>query len=155
MIRYILCAMHCFYRGACRNFKKSMIVDNNLDLILSFGSSLQLCVKSTLETCLTNTEQKKTGNPTWKMHYSELTNWWRANWQTGGGAKSALVPSRNQLHKFWQAYPRLTLPLIPTMYDTWGGTSRILGARGLRKKLSPVEGFRPPTHYVVWVGEPD
>ena len=36
-----------FYRGACRNFKKwkSMIVDNNLDLILSFGSSLQLCVK--------------------------------------------------------------------------------------------------------------
>ena len=31
------------------------------------------------------------------------------------------------------------------MYDTWGGTSRILGARGLRKKLSPVEGFRPPT----------
>ena len=41
------------------------------------------------------------------------------------------------------------------MYDTWGGTSRILGARGLRKKLSPVEGFRPPTHYVVWVGEPD
>ena len=41
------------------------------------------------------------------------------------------------------------------MYDTWGGTSRILGARGLRKKLSPLEGFRPPTHYVVWVGEPD
>ena len=98
---------------------------------------------------------KIAGNPTWKMHYSELTNWRRANWQTGGGAKSALVPSRNQLHKFWQAYPRLTLPLIPTMYDTWGGTSRILGARGLRKKLSPVEGFRPPTHYVVWVGEPD
>ena len=89
------------------------------------------------------------------MHYSELTNWRRANWQTGGGAKSALVPSRNQLHKFWQAYPGATLPLIPTMYDTWGGTSRILGARGLRKKLSPVEGFRPPTHYVVWVGEPD
>ena len=45
MIKCILCAMHCFYRGACRNFKKSMIVDNNLDLILSFGSSLQLCVK--------------------------------------------------------------------------------------------------------------
>ena len=41
------------------------------------------------------------------------------------------------------------------MYDTWGGTIRILGARGLRKKLSPVEGFGPPTHYVVWVGEPD
>ena len=58
MIKYIVCAMHCFYRGACRNFKKSMIVDNNLDLILSFGSSLQLCVKSTLGTCLTNTEQK-------------------------------------------------------------------------------------------------
>ena len=30
-----------------------------------------------------------------------------------------------------------------------GGTIRILGARGLRKKLSPVEGFGPPTHYVL------
>ena len=99
---------------------------------------------------------KIAGNPTWKMHYSELTNWRRANWQTGGGAKSALVPSRNQLHKFWQAYPGATLPLIPTMYDTWGGTSRILGVRGLRKKLSPLEGFRHPTNFQVswriWLG---
>ena len=60
-----------------------------------------------------------------------------------------LVPSRNQLHKFWQAYPRLTLLLIPTMYEIWGGTSRILGARGLRKKISPLEGFRPPTNFQV------
>ena len=107
------------------------------------------------EMCLGNT---KNGNGE-KSNLKNAVSWTdkleAANWQTGGGAKSALVPSRNQLHKFWQAYPRLTLPLIPTMYDTWGGTSRILGARGLRKKLSPVEGFRPPTHYVVWVGEPD
>ena len=44
---------------------------------------------------------KIAGNPTWKMHYSELTILWRANWQYCGGAKSALIPSRIQLHKFW------------------------------------------------------
>ena len=91
-----------------------------------------------------------------KMHYSELTIQGRANWQYRGGARSALVPSRIQLHKFWQAYPRATLPLIPTMYDTWGSTSRILGARGLWKKISPLEGFGPPTDFQVswriWLG---
>ena len=90
------------------------------------------------------------------MHYSELTIQGRANWQYRGGARSALVPSRIQLHKFWQAYPRATLPLIPTMYDTWGSTSRILGVRGLWKKLSPLEGFGPPTDFQVswriWLG---
>ena len=99
---------------------------------------------------------KIAGNPTWKMHYSELTIQGRANWQYRGGARSALVPSRIQLHKFWKAYPRLTLPLNPTMYDTWGGTSKIIGARGLWKKLSPVEGFGPPTDFQVswriWLG---
>ena len=42
------------------------------------------------------------------------------------------------------------------MYDTWGGTSKILDARGLWKKLSPLEGFGPPTDFQVswriWLG---
>ena len=43
------------------------------------------------------------------------------------------------------------------MYDTWGGTSKIIDAGGLWKKLSPLEGFGPPTDFQVswriWLAE--
>ena len=73
------------------------------------------------------------------QHYSELTI--RRRWTDNMVA--ALVPSRIHLHKFWQAYHQATLPQFPTMYDTWGGTSKTLGARGLWKNYPLWRGLVP------------
>ena len=89
------------------------------------------------------------------MQKFELTNWW---WRT-----DKLVVGLNQV----QLSPELTcasaakakvcldIPLSSKKYASMGLRCilKVLGAS--EEKLHALEGFVPPTHYAVWVGEPD
>ena len=98
---------------------------------------------------------KMVRNPSWTMQKSGKTNWW---WRT-----DKLVVGLNLV----QLSPELTcasaakakvcldIPLSSKKYASMGlrWVLKVLGAS--EEKLYTLEGFVPPTHYAVWVGEPD
>ena len=98
---------------------------------------------------------KMVRNPSWKMRKSERTNW---RWRT-----DKLEVGLNQV----QLSPELTCATY-TKANVWDDiplSSKKYACMGLRcifkvqgateEKLYALEGFVPPTHYAVWVGEPD
>ena len=81
-------------------------------------------------------------NPTRKMLKSELTNWGRANGQTGGGAKSAVALIWIDLQKFCQGKYLRWHPTEFKKVCKYGAAMHIEGARSLWRKITRSGGLR-------------
>ena len=110
----------------------------------------------------------------WKVHHTSLggtthlgCNWKKCRFFLPGPPQMLNKGKTNQSVLLW--WQDLVLPQVncPTRWSLYchldfcfdhlvGGWDLVLAhVLKPRKKLSTVEGFRPSTHYVVWVGEPD
>ena len=78
-----------------------------------------------------------------------------AEWQIGGGAKSALAFFWLTCAGFDKAKVGANIPLCPKKYASMGLKFRMKTPGAREEKLSALEAFVPPTHFVEWVGEPD
>ena len=107
------------------------------------------------EMCLTNTETRMVRNPIWKKCRIWNDKLEAAEWQIGGGAKLALAFFWIDLHRFRQNKSWPYIPLSPKKYTSMGLKCILKAPGASEEKLSALEAFVPPTHFVEWVGEPD
>ncbi len=56
---------------------------------------------------------------------------------------------------FGKAKVGAVIPLCPKKYASMGLKCRMKAPGASEEKLSALEAFVPPTHFVEWVGEPD
>ena len=98
---------------------------------------------------------KMVRNPTWKMLKSEQTNWrWRTD-KLEVGLNQVQLSTELTCARSAKAKVCLDIPLSSKKYASMGLRCilKVLGAS--EDKLYALEGFVPPTHYAVWVGESD
>ena len=98
---------------------------------------------------------KMVRNPSWEMQKSEWTNWrWRTD-KLEVGLNQVQLSTELTCARAAKAKVFLDIPLSSKKYASMGLRCifKVLG--GSEEKLYALEGFVPPTHYAVWVGEPD
>ena len=98
---------------------------------------------------------KMVRNPSWEMQKSEWTNWgWRTH-KLGVGLNQVQLSPELTCASAAKAKVCLDIPLSSKKYASMGLRCifKVLGDS--EEKLYALEGFVPPTHYAVWVGEPD
>ena len=86
----------------------------------------------------------------WHKYSWKLVLW--ANWQTGGGAKSALAFFWIDLERFWYWKSLTWHPAEFKKVCKYGATTHIGGSRSLWRKKYPSGGLRSPNplHRVGW-----
>ena len=107
------------------------------------------------EMCLGNTKTKMGRNPIWKNAILWTAKLGAANFQTGGGAKSALALNWIDLERVWhcKSYSWHTAEFKNVC--KYGVAIHIEGSRSLWRKKYPSGGLRSPNPLQEWVGEPD